>query len=87
MQSFLEYATNYKKLIKVFAHIAAFLNRLLQKEQTYKWSLDCDAAFEALKQAFDKLVTLACPDFKRTLTDDTNARNYGIGEVHISKHD
>ena len=65
MRSFLGYATIYRKFIKGFAHIAAPLNRLLQKEEAYKWSPDCDAAFEALKTAFSEIVTLAHPDLKR----------------------
>ena len=37
MRSFFGYATYYRKFIKGFAHIAARLNRLLQKEEAYKW--------------------------------------------------
>ena len=67
MRSFLGYATYYRKFIKEFAHIAAPLNRLLQTEETSKWSPDCDAAFEALTKAFIEIVTLAHPDFKKRL--------------------
>ena len=70
MRSFLGYATYYRKFIKGFAHIAAPLNRLLQKEEAYKWSPDCDAAFEALKTAFCEIVSLVHPDFKMTFTVD-----------------
>ena len=78
MRSFLGYATYFRKFKKGFAHIAAPLNRLLQKEEAYKWSPDCDAAFEALKTAFSESVTLAHPDFKKTFTVDTDASDYGI---------
>ena len=64
MRSFLGYATYYRKFINGFVHIAAPLNCLLQKEEAYKWSPDCDAAFEAFKKAFSEIVTLAHPDFK-----------------------
>ena len=67
MRSFLGYATYYRKFIKGFAHIAAPPNRLLQKEEAYKWSPDCDAAFEALKTAYSEIVTLGHPDLKRRL--------------------
>ena len=79
MRSFLGYETYYRKFIKVFAHIAAPLNRLLQKEEAYKWLPNCDAAFEALKTAFSEIVTLADPDFKKTFTVNTDASDYGIG--------
>ena len=36
MQRFIGYATYYRKFIEGFAHIAVPLNRLLQKEETYK---------------------------------------------------
>ena len=80
MRSFLGYATYYQKFIKGFAHIAAPLNRILQTK-AYKWSSDCDAAFEALKKAFSEIVTLAPPDFKKKFTVDTDASDYGIGGV------
>ena len=86
MRSFLGYATYYRKFIKEFAHIAAPLNRLLQKEEAYKLSPDCDAAFEALKTAFSEIVTLAHPDFKKTFTVGTDASDYGIGGVLSQKN-
>ena len=87
MRSFLGYATYYRKFIKGFAHIAAPLNRLLQKEKAYKWSPDCDAAFETLKTAFSEIVTLADPDFKKAFTVDTDASDYGIGGVLSQKNE
>ena len=87
MRSFLGYAKYCQKFIKRFAHIAAPLNRLLQKEEAYKWSPDCDAAFETLKTAFSENLTLAHPDFKTTFTVDTDASDYGIGGVLSQKNE
>ena len=72
------YATYYRKFVKRFAHIAANLNRKLKNEEGYIWSPDCEAAFEALKTASNKIMTLAHSDFKKTFTVDSDASEYGI---------
>ena len=87
MRSFLGYATYYRKFINGFPHIAAPLNRLLQKEEAYKWLPDCDAAFKALKMAFSEIVTLPHPDFKKTFTVDSDASDNGIGGVLSQKNE
>ena len=87
MRSFLIYATYYRKFITGFAHIAAPLNRLLQKEVAFKWSPDCAVAFKLLKKAFSKIVTLAYTDFTKTFTVDTDASDYGIGGVLSQKNE
>ena len=87
MRTFLGYASYYRKFIKGFAQIVAPLNRLLQKEEAYKWSADCDTAFEAIKQAFSDTVTLSHPNFKKTFIVDTDASDYGIGGVLSQKNE
>ena len=86
MRSFLGYSTYYRMFIQGFAQIASPLNRLIKNEKAYKWSPDCDAAFEALKTAFSEIVTLAHPDFKKTFTVDTDASDYCIGGVLSQKN-
>ena len=81
MQSIFRYATYYEKFIKGFAYIAAPLNILLQKDEAYKWSPDCDAAFETLTKAFSEIVTLGNLYFQKTFTIDTDAKDYCIGGV------
>jgi hypothetical protein len=44
----------YRRFIRRYANITAPLENLLKKDETFQWNLECDKAFETLK---DKLNT------------------------------
>jgi len=66
LRSFLGLASYYRKFIKNFAEIAAFLTNLLKKSAvTYDWEEACDEAFETLKGILVKVPVLKLPDFDK----------------------
>ena len=51
VKSFLGLNSYYRRLIKDFAKIATPLNQLTLKNQTFKWTHECQHAFDTLKEA------------------------------------
>ena len=80
-RSFLDYATYYRKFIRNFSSIAEPLNKLLQKDQCKKTNEQCEKSFDNLKKAFAEVITLAYPDFTKSLTVNCNGSDYGIGGI------
>uniref|UniRef100_A0A6V7LWV3 RNA-directed DNA polymerase n=1 Tax=Bracon brevicornis TaxID=1563983 RepID=A0A6V7LWV3_9HYME len=74
-------ASWYRRFIPGFATTAAPLTRLMKKTETWLWSEEQAAAFEALKQHLASAPTLACPDFALPFTLQTDASNVGLGAV------
>jgi len=66
---------------KVFSTVAAPLYALTQKGAKYKWTSDCQRAFEALKLRLMSEPILALPSDRGTFTLDCDASNYGLGAV------
>ena len=50
VQSFLELANFYRRLIKDFSKVAAPLHKLMRKEQEWTWGPEQQDAFYKLKQ-------------------------------------
>ena len=82
VRGYLRYASYYRKFIRGFAHIVDPLNKLLQKNNSLRWSIECEDAFKTLKKAFLEVVTLAYPDFSKPFIVDTDACDVGIGAGH-----
>ena len=50
LRQFLGLASYYRHFVKNFASIAAPLHRLTEKAKTWSWTLECEQAFNALKE-------------------------------------
>ena len=50
VRSFLGLAGYYRKFVQDFSRIATPLTRLLKKDQQFKWTDECKASFQELKQ-------------------------------------
>ena len=48
--SFLGFGNFYRKFIKKFSELARPLNNLLKKDKKFKWTQECQIAFDTLKQ-------------------------------------
>ncbi|KRZ48246.1 Transposon Ty3-G Gag-Pol polyprotein [Trichinella nativa] len=59
--------------------------RLLEGEAEWKWTEDCQVAFDALKHQLTSAPILAYPDFRRRFLVDVDASGDGLGAVLSQK--
>ena len=71
----------YRHFIHRFATIAKPLHRLTEKITTFKWTSQCQEAFNYLKQCLVTAPILAFPDYTKPFILDTDASDIGIGAV------
>ncbi|KAL2623054.1 hypothetical protein R1flu_003259 [Riccia fluitans] len=71
----------YRRFIRDFAHIALPLFGLLQTDQAFEWSEDCQVAFDLLRNALVSSSILAIPDWNKPFHVHTNASAFAIGVV------
>ena len=71
----------YGKFVKDYASLAFPLNRLLDKENQFQWTPECEDSFQALKSGLitAPILGMPCPDGLMIL--DTDASNFGLGGV------
>ena len=81
LRQFLGLATYYRKFVKNFAQVASPLYRLTERNKTWTWDEECDAAFCTLKERLTSAPVLAFPDFTQQFTLDADASTYGLGAV------
>lgn len=87
LKQFIGFASYYRRFIPKFAEIASPLHRLTQKSVEFGWTIECQKAFEELKQRFTKAPVLAFPRFDVPFRLYTDASDYGIGAVLSQKQD
>jgi len=78
LKRFLGLASYYGRFVHQFSRMAQPLHRFTCKNAEYKWSEECQAAFDRLKEL---LVTLAYPNFQRDFLLETDASHQGLGAV------
>ena len=71
----------YRKFIKSYAKIANPLNALLKKDTKFKWTPDCENAFQTLKKALASPPILAFPNFDRPFILATDSSDHSMGYV------
>ena len=81
VKQFLGFVSYYRRFIKDFATIAKPLHRLTEKNVQFKWTSQCQTAFDHLKQCLTTAPVLAFPDFNEVFILDTDASDAGIGAV------
>ena len=57
------------------------LNDLLKKDQKFKWTDDCQRAFDELKKRFTEEPVLMMPDQTKPFQIETDASKYATGAV------
>lgn len=81
VSSFLGLCSYYKRFIKDFSSIAKCLHTLTEKGADFKWTSDCQSAFDTLKLRLTNAPILGHPDFDHRFILDTDASNVSIGAV------
>lgn len=81
LRSFLGFCSYYRRFVKSYATIAAPLHALLKEGQRFKWSAQCQEAFERLKAALVSAPVLQYPDPLQPFVLDTDASDHGVGAV------
>ena len=87
VRSFLGLASYYRKFVKGFADIARPLNRLCEKYSKFKWTDECQIAFDKLKNALVTLPVLVYPKLGSRFVLDTDASDQAVGAVLSQEHD
>ena len=85
--SFLGLVGYYRRFVKKFSDKAAPLNALLRKDQAWKWTQECQDAFETLKGEIASRPVSAYPDFSKPFRLYTDASNIGLGAILAQKQD
>ena len=81
VRQFIGFASYYRKFIPIFSEIAQPLTRLTKKSIRFNWSLDCQKAFDTLKEQLASPPVLAYLKDEGEYILDTDASNHAMGAV------
>ena len=87
LKQFLGLASYYRRFIPGFAKLAHPLHFLTKKGVDFHWSVDCQRAFEKLKELLTQAPVLAYPCFgeDKEFILETDASGEGLGAVLAQK--
>jgi hypothetical protein len=81
LRRFLGMVNYYRDMWRRRSHILAPLTALCSKTVTWKWSEECQEAFEAIKRTIARETLLKFPDFSKEFHVYTDASDYQLGAV------
>ncbi|GFW68335.1 retrovirus-related Pol polyprotein from transposon 17.6 [Trichonephila clavipes] len=81
LRSFLGLCTYYRKFVKNFSTIARPLHKQTEAKQKFMWMVDCNNAFNKLKEALTSVPILAYLEIGKQFILDTDASHENIGAV------
>lgn len=81
VRAFVGLCSYYRRFVKNFAAISAPLHNLAKKGEVFRWTQECQEAFDYLKEALTSAPVLAMPDDESPWLLDTDASNSAIGAV------
>lgn len=85
VREFIGLCTYYRRFVPSFANIAKQLHQLTEKLRVFKWTTECQNAFEQLKYCLTNSPILAYPSVTGDFVLDTDASNHGIGREILSQ--
>jgi len=86
VEAFIGKLNYYGKFIPKFSDLCAPLNRLRKKHEKWKWTHECQQAFNTLKQQLSEATILVHFDPQLPIILATDASNYGIGAVIMHRY-
>ena len=87
VRSFLGLASYYRRFIPNFATVANPMTKLTGKDEDFRWTLQCQDAFDALKGCLMKAPILSYPFETGKYILDTDASGSGVGAVLSQEQD
>ena len=81
VRSFLGLTSYYRRFVRAFANIVAPLHVLTRKDVPFRWTPECQAAFDRLKAALTSSPVTAFPDFKLPFRLYKDASKLGHGAI------
>ena len=81
VRQFVGLTSYYRRFIERFAKMAAPLHNLTKKEVEFRWTTDCQKAFDELKMRLITAPVLAYPNFDIDFVLETDASYQGLGAV------
>jgi len=87
IQQFLGLASYYRRFIKNFATIASPLHKLFENKTQFRWTKECQVAFDCLSHHLVSAPILTLPDWSKPFILDTDTSDTGIGAVLSQIHD
>ena len=87
VRSFLGFTNHYRRFIQGYVRVARPLNVLIssdnanRKKALVQWDLECQLAFDKLKDLCTKTPTLAYADYRKLFQLHTDASDLGLGAV------
>ena len=81
VHQFLGLTSYYQRFITQFAKVAAPLHALTCKDAVFRWTTECQEAFEVLKTVITQSPVLAYPNFDVDFILETDASVKGLGAV------
>ncbi|TYK25834.1 uncharacterized protein E5676_scaffold436G00420 [Cucumis melo var. makuwa] len=79
LHSFLGLVNYYRRFVEGFLKRASRLTELLKKDVNWNWDLECQAAFDGLKQAMMEGPLIGIADVTKPFEVETDASNYALG--------
>ena len=87
VRSFVGLAAYYKRFIASFGEICKPLYQLCEKNRKFLWTLDCQHAFDTLKEKLTSAPILAYPVIGKDFILDTDSSQYTTGAVLSQEYD
>ena len=81
VKAFLGLCNYYRRFVKDYAKIAHPLNALTSKKVQFKWTEECQVAFDTLKQKLVQAPILMFPNFDLPFSVLSDASQYSVGYV------
>ena len=81
VRAFMGLSGYYRRFIKDFSAIASPLYNLTRKESDFCWTPECQDAFAELRRRLMEGPVLALPSDVGTYVLDTDASDFGLGDV------
>ena len=81
LKAFLETASYYRQFVPNYTDIAAPLHSASQKGERFRWTTQCEEAFESIKRKLMNAPILAFPQLDEPFILDTDTSDRGLGAV------